>query len=63
MHTHSNIKLSASIYVTPSCHMLYKLCYVKERLQALLGEAIILKCFFDVRKHWVNWFWDELEPL
>lgn len=43
--------------------MLYTLCYVKKRLQALLGEAIKFKCFFEVRKHWVNQFWDELKPF
>lgn len=41
--------------------MLYKLCYVKKRLQALLGEVIKFKCFFEVRKHWVDQFLDELK--
>lgn len=35
----------------------------KERLQALLGGAIKFKCFFEVRKHWVNRFWDELKSF
>lgn len=56
--------LSVSIFITLTCHMLYKLCSVKYRPQALLGEAIKFKCFFfEVRKHWVNRFLDEQEPF
>lgn len=55
--------MSVSIYVTLLCHMLYKLCFVKKRPQAFLGQAIKFKWFFEVRKHWVNWFLDELKPF
>lgn len=43
--------------------MLYKLCYVKKGLQALLEQAIKFTCFFEDRKHWVNRFLDELKTL
>lgn len=56
-------KLSVSTDIILSSHMLYKLWYVKKRLQASSGEAIKFKCSFEVRKHWVDWSLDERKPF